>query len=237
MPVSVSATAYVVMVKQNTSGTIKRRNESDVTYELKWAAWRWLRDQAGCKAIAFEVRLEGPRGRIADVVGVGPQNRVYVVEVKASRSDAARDDNTKRKAAKLEGQRAAIDETVELSAGILEAAARNGDRGDQDAELTLARREYEGAVKRRDAYEKRVSVISVKFHDEAYLRTAHCHYLMAPPGLIRPSELPPYWGLLDESPAIVVEAPVKQIREATQHILRAVARANTRDLATACGQI
>ena len=136
MPVSVSATAYVVMVKQNTSGTIKRRNESDVTYELKWAAWRWLRDQAGCKAIAFEVRLEGPRGRIADVVGVGPQNRVYVVEVKASRSDAARDDNTKRKAAKLEGQRAAIDETVELSAGILEAAARNGDRGAQDAELT-----------------------------------------------------------------------------------------------------
>ena len=85
------------MVKQNTSGTIKRRNESDVTYALKWAAWRWLRDQAGCNAIAFEVRLEGPRGRIADVVGLGPQNRVYVVEVKASRSDAARDDNTKTK--------------------------------------------------------------------------------------------------------------------------------------------
>ena len=84
---------------------------------------------------------------------------------------------------------------------------------------------------------KRVSAMSVKFHDEAYLRTAHCHYLMAPPGLIRPSELPPYWGLLDESPAIVVEAPVKQIREATQHVLRAVARANTRDLATACGEV
>ena len=230
------ATAFVVMVEQITAGTIKRRNESNVTYALKWAAWRWLRDEAGCKAIAFEVRLEGPRGRIADVVGVGPRNRVYVVEVKASRSDAARDDNTKRAAAKLADQRAAIDETVELSAGILEAAARNGDRGEQDAELTLARREHEGALKRRDAYAKRVAATSVKFHDDAYLRTAHCHYLMAPRGLLRPSELPPYWGLLDESPAIVVEAPVKQIPEATQHVLRAVARANTRDLMTACGQ-
>ena len=116
------------MANQSFVGTVKRKNESDVTYALKWAAWRWLRDHAGCKAIAFEVRLEGPGGRIADVVGVGPRNRVYVVEVKASRSDAARDDNTKRAAAKLAGQRAAIDETVELSAGILEAAAMNSTR-------------------------------------------------------------------------------------------------------------
>ena len=225
------------MVKQNTAGTIKRRNESDVTYALKWAAWRWLRDQAGCKAIAFEVRLEGPRGRVADVVGVGPRNRVYVVEVKASRSDAARDDNTKRAAAKLAGQRSIIDESVELSAGILEAAAKNTSRTEENTELTLVRREYDEAVKKRDAYVKRVSTMSVKFHDEAYLRAAHCHYLMAPCGLMRPSELPLYWGLLDGSPAIVVEAPVKQIREATQHVLRAVARANTRDLMTACGQV
>ena len=225
------------MANQTFVGTVKRKNESDVTYALKWAAWRWLRDHAGCKAIAFEVRLEGPGGRIADVVGVGPRNRVYVVEVKASRSDAARDDNTKRAAAKLAGQRAAIDETVELSAGILEAAAMNSTRNADNAELSLVRREYEGAVKRRDSYVKRVAALSVKFHDEAYLRTAHCHYLMAQSGLIRPSELPPYWGLLDESPAVVVEAPVKQIREATQHVLRAVARANTRDLMTACGEL
>ena len=70
-------------------------------------------------------------------------------------------------------------------------------------------------MRTEDAYPSFLS-----FHDEAYLRIAHCHYLMAQRGLIRPSELPPYWGLLDESPAIVVEAPVKQIREATQHVLR-----------------
>ncbi len=182
------------------------------------------------------MRLEGPGGRIADVVGIGPLNSVYVVEVQASRSDAARDDNTKRAAAKLEGQRAAIDETVELSAGILEAAAMNSTRNADNAELSLVRREYEGAVIRRGAYVKRAAAMSVKFHDEVYLRPIRCSYLMAQSGLIRPSELPPlYWGLPDGSPAVVVEAPVKQIREAAQHVLRAVARANTRDPMTACG--
>ncbi len=224
------------MVKDDTAGTVKRKNESDVTYALKWAAWRWLRDQARCKAIAFEVRLEGPSGRIADVVGVGPENRVYVVEVKSSRSDAARDDNTKRKAAKLARQRAIIDESVELSGGILEAAAKYAPGTRESDELRLVRREHEDAVKKRERHAKRVSTLSVKFHDDAFLRIAHCHYIMAPRGLLRPSELPPYWGLLDESPAVVVEAPVKQIRESTQHVLRAIARANTRDLMTACGQ-
>ena len=223
--------------KQIPAGTVKRRNESDATYALKWAAWRWLRDEAGCKAIAFEVRLEGPRGRIADVVGVGPENRVYVVEVKSSRSDASRDDNTKRKAARLASRRSVIDETVELSAGILEAAARDASGAEESAELRLVRREHSDAVKRRETHVKRVAATSVKFHDDAYLRTDHCHYLMAPRGLLRPSALPPYWGLLDETPAVVVEAPVKQIRESTQHVLRAIARANTRDLMTACGQV
>lgn len=225
------------MDKDNTAGTVKRKNESDITYALKWAAWRWLRDEAGCRAIAFEVRLEGPSGRIADVVGVGPENRVYVVEVKSFRSDAARDDNTKRKAAKLARQRAVIDESVALSGGILEAAARYSPGTRESDELRLVRREHDDTVKRRERHAKRVSTLSVKFHDDAFLRVAHCHYIMAPRGLLRPSELPPYWGLLDESPAVVVEAPVKQIRDSTQHVLRAIARANTRDLMTACGQV
>ena len=230
------ALAFEVMDKQGIAGTVKRRNESATTYALKWAAWGWLRDQAGCKAIAFEVRLEGPRGRIADVVGVGPQNRVYVVEVKSSRSDASRDNNTKRRAARLARQRTVNDDAVALTAGILESAARYAHNVEESAEVRLVRREHDDALKRREAHSKRVSSLSVKFHDDAFLRTAHCHYIMAPRGLLRPSELPPYWGLLDDSPAVVVEAPVKQIRESTQHVLRAIARANTRDLMTACGQ-
>ena len=225
------------MGKDNITGTIKRKSESNITYTLKWAAWRWLRDEAGCKAIAFEVRLEGPSGRIADVVGVGPENRVYVVEVKSSRTDAARDDNTKKKAAKLARERAIIDESVELSGGILEAAAKYSPTTRESDELRLVRREHEDVVKRLERHAKRVSTLSVKFHDDAFLRIAHYHYIMAPRGLLRPSQLPPYWGLLDESPAVVVEAPVKQIRESTQHVLRAIARANTRDLMTACGQL
>ena len=225
------------MGKDKNAGTVKRKNESDITYALKWAAWRWLSDQAGCKAIAFEVRLEGPSGRIADVVGVGPENRVYVVEVKSSRTDAARDDNTKKKAAKLARERAIIDESVELSGGILEAAAKYSPTTRESDELRLVRREHEDAVKKRERHAKRISTLSVKFHDDAFLRIAHCHYIMAPRGLLRPSQLPPYWGLLDESPAVVVKAPVKQIRDSTQHVLRAIARANTRDLMTACGQL
>ena len=38
---------------------------------------------------------------------------------------------------------------------------------------------------------------------------------MAPAGLIRREELPPFWGLLDETPRVVVEAPVKQVADAT----------------------
>ncbi len=65
---------------------------------------------------------------------------------------------------------------------------------------------------------------------------ADCHYIMAPSGLIRPSEVPPFWGLLDERPAVVAPAPVKQVRRVTAHVLRAIAKANTRDLMIACGR-
>ena len=53
---------------------------------------------------------------------------------------------------------------------------------------------------------------------------------MAPRGVVRRAELPPFWGLLDERPSIRVEAPRKQVPRATAHVLRAIARANTRDL-------
>lgn len=213
---------------------IKRRNESKLTGSLKRAAWRWLYEVAGCKAIAFEVRLEGPRGRIADVVGIGPGNRVYLVEVKSSRPDAARDDNTPKAAAKLAAKMTARDNAVELTAGILEAASNsNGRRDANGPELAQAKTDYEKAVKRRDAHSRRVARLSTKFHDDAYLRTAHCHYIMAPRGVVRISQLPPYWGLLDDTPAVVVEAPVKQVKEATTQVLRSIARANTRDMMAA----
>jgi hypothetical protein len=52
--------------------------------------------------------------------------------------------------------------------------------------------------------------------------------------MIRTTELPDQWGLLNEKSETVVEAPPKQVKRVTQHVLRAIARANTRDLMKAC---
>ena len=57
---------------------------------------------------------------------------------------------------------------------------------------------------------------------------------MAPHRMIRIIELPDQWGLLNEDTETVVEAPLKQVKRVTQHVLRAIARANTRDLMKAC---
>ncbi len=217
---------------------LKRNNESELTYRLKWAAWRWLRESAACRAMAFEVKLEGPSGRITDVAALGPGNRVYIVEVKSSRSDAARDDNTPRDASRLAGRATAVDDAVTLTAGVLEAAAslaraQSGDGWREDAAYRQAEAGHKQALGKRESHGRRVATFSTKFHDPAYLRAAECHYIMAPAGLIRPSEVPPYWGLLDDRPDVVVEAPVKQVRRVTAHVLRAIAGANTRDLALA----
>ena len=220
---------------------LKRGNESELTYRLKWAAWQWLHDFAGCRAIAFEVKLEGPGGRISDVVGLGPENRVHIVEVKASRSDASRDDNTRRDEEKLGGRTPSLDEAVDLTASVLEAAAelargRFGATWRNDPAYIQAETDHHSALNRRGSHSRRISTFSTKFHDPVYLRAAECHHIMAPAGLVRPSSLPPYWGLLDERPGLIVEAPVKQVRKATAHVLRAIARANTRDLALVCSR-
>jgi hypothetical protein len=213
----------------------KRASESLITYRLKWAAWEWLYHEARCRAVGFEVRLEGPFGRIADVVGVGPGNRVYLVEVKSSRSDLSRDDNTERDRTRVEARVPGIQEAVRLTAGVLEAAANyaRSDRDDgwqSDPGYRQALRDHARVVRRAEALRERLATYSTKFHDPAYLRVAHCHYIMAPGGLLARSELPPMWGLLDETPKVLVEAPAKQVRDATAHVLRAVARANTRDM-------
>ena len=72
----------------------KLRSESERAYRLKWEAWEWLYHEARCRCIGLEVRLQGPWGSVVDVVGIGPSNTIYVVEVKASRADFARDNHT-----------------------------------------------------------------------------------------------------------------------------------------------
>ncbi len=212
------------------TATIKRRSETDLTYELKWTAWHWLYEQAGCRVVGFEVRLEGPSGRVADVVGVDKSNRVYLVEVKASRSDLLKDDHTARDRKRLR----------EDSVGLAEAAAfaseLAGISADDHAAASLIAESRDSAVARRDAADRRLSVFSTKFNDPAYLRAADFHYIMAPHGLVWPGDLPPFWGLLNDRAEVLAEAPPKQVRRVTAHVLRAIGRANTRDLMKACGE-
>ena len=240
--------------KKNLAGPdqmlFKRGNETTLTYQLKWAAWEWLHTQAKCRSIAFEVRLEGPFGRIADVVGIGPENRVYLIEVKSSRSDKSRDDNTPDDLERLTAREPVVEESVKLTAGILEAAAGyaqtaakpakpgsngHGDNWRADAGYRQALKDHATTVRRKERLRDRISTFSTKFHDAAYLRCAHFHYVMAPAGLIRTTEVPPMWGLLDEHLNARVEAPYKQVPEATRHVLRAISRANSRDLMNAYG--
>ncbi len=222
---------------------LKRGNETTLTYRLKWSAWEWLHTQAKCHSIAFEVRREGPFGRIADVVGIGPENRVYLVEVKSSRSDKARDDNTPDDYRRLAAREPVAEESVKLTAGILEAAAGyahapddgNTDDWRENAGYRQALKDHAVTVRRKERLRERIATFSTKFHDAAYLRCAHFHYVMAPAGLIRTTEVPPMWGLLDEHLNARVEAPYKQVPEATRHVLRAISRANSRDLMNAYG--
>lgn len=224
------------------SRALKSRTESDLTYELKWAAWQWLYSVAECRAIAMEVRLEGPYGRIVDLVGVGKDNLVYIVEVKSSRADLQRDDKTDEDLKQALYQLATLQDAASLTAAVLDQtrehavdATRDGSDWREDPAYKSAERENTEIAKRMAAKERILIRFSTKFHDPAFLACADFHYVMAPKGLITRAELPPYWGLLDEDSQTVVSAVQKQIQRNTTHVLRAVAKANTRDVMKACG--
>ena len=251
----------------------RNRNETELTYALKWAAWKWLWEVARCRVVGFEVRLEGPFGRIADVVGLGPENRVFLIEVKSTRTDLRRDDNNERTREKLVAKSKSLDRAVELTENVLsEAIDKAGEQNDNNGDgngraravvrltpgvhshlpddwreqiaqeaprgtsVRWARAEADvrNFERKSKSTQKRIRNLSVKFHDSVYLRCADYHYIMAPHRMVRTTELPDQWGLLNERAEIVVEAPLKQVRRVTQHVLRAIARANTRDLMKAC---
>jgi len=231
MPITIETPADSVAFTE-----FKNGNETELTYSLKWMAWKWLWDVAGCRLIAFEVRLEGPFGRIADVVGLGPENRVFLIEVKSSRSDLKRDDNNDRTRKKLIEKSKSLDSAVVLTETVLadsQMADRSGSSTNPRA-VAMAEADVQNVAHKSESTKSRIETLSTKFHDPAYLRCADYHYIMAPHRMIRIIELPDQWGLLNEDTETVVEAPLKQVKRVTQHVLRAIARANTRDLMKAC---
>ncbi len=224
------------------SDDLKSSSETDLTYRLKWAAWKWLYSEAGCRSIGMEVKLEGPFGRVVDLVGVGKGNVVYIVEVKSSRGDIRRDDNTKTDRRRALAQLKALEDAATLTATVLDEARKHAVETTEEevdwrnnAAYVAARRDHEDIADRIASKERTLERFSTKFHDPAFLACADFHYLAAPEGLITRAELPPYWGLIDENSRIVVPAVQKQVRRNTVHVLRAISKANTRDLMKACG--
>ena len=223
------------------SNILKSAGETDLTYQLKWAAWRWLYSEAGCRAIGMEVRLEGPFGRVVDLVGVGKNNIVYIVEVKSSRSDLKRDDKSETDRKRAIAQLTALQDAANLTATVLNNARQHavettgsGTDWRQHPAYVSALRDHEDIENRLAAKERTLAHFSTKFHDPSFLACADFHYIMAPQDLITRSELPAFWGLLNERSETVVSAVQKQIRKNTIHVLRAIAKANTRDLMKAC---
>ena len=213
--------------------TFKRNNETSLTYALKLAAWEWLYSVARCDVIGFEVRLEGPGGRIVDVAGVTRDKALYVVEVKSSVSDFRRDDNDARDKSRLRSEEEALDRMTALTQEIVEEASNEIAAAQATLDLELLTQK---ASKRKD----RESRMSTKFHDPGFLRVADYNYLMLPTSAVRRNKLPPYWGLLapEPQPHVVKEAPrVGGSRPPHMYaaILRAIARSNTRDMMRAHG--
>ena len=205
-----------------------RANETEHTYRLKWAAWEWLYNCAGCRTIGFEVSLEGPAGRIADVAGVSKDRQLYVVEVKASRADFRRDDHNDDDGARLLQREQALQRLAGVAREVAERAP-----DDYQATMDVA------LIKRRiERHADRAAAFSTKFHDPKYTRIADFNYIMAPKAVIRRSELPPMWGLLDPKPGVVVDAPrsrPSRSPSALAGVLRSISRSNTRDMMRAHG--
>ena len=221
----------------------KRGNESRLTYSLKWAAWEWLYSVARCRCIGLEVRLEGPGGRVADLVGVGPGNVIYLVEVKASRADFAQDNHTPADLDALKERSEPLLRRGRLARRTLTQATRyaqqvSPESWEQEPAYQLALADYERLRREESAYRKRVAAFSIKFHDPRFLNIADYHYIMAPRGLVTHRKMPPQWGLLDETPEVVIPAPHKEVRKnagLVANVLRAIARSGATSMMRAQG--
>ena len=213
----------------------KRGNETGLTYDLKWAAWEWLYHEAGCRVIGLEVKLEGPGGRIVDLASVGPQNTFYIVEVKSSKPDFSRDDHTAGDFFKLREWERTVAGRTELAKETLRQALDYAKESDPEAWRELpafkqALTDYRRVAGKEEAYHSRVASFSTKFHDPKFMGIADFHYLIAPKGVVARNSLPPQWGLLDETPAVSLPAPRKDVRKnagIVSNFLRAIARSNT----------
>ena len=221
----------------------KLASESELTYRLKWAAWEWLHNVAHCRTIGFEVRLHGPWGPIVDVVAVGRNNVVYAVEVKSSRSDFARDNNTDADIERLRQRMGSLTRRITLAEQTLAQAAEfarchAGDRWRDVPAYRVAESDQTRLTDELERLRERLTTVSNKFHNPWFLAAAHYHYIMAPTGVVLTEMMPPQWGLLDPTPQETVTAPGQTIRQNSgimANVFRAIARSNSQSMMRAYG--
>lgn len=155
----------------------KGGGETLLTHRLKWAAWEWLYNVGQCRSIGMEVRLEGPWGRVVDLVGVGPKNTIYVVEVKSSLADFARDNHTPEDLAALQAQAQVFARRTALAQETLDQCRVYAQEiRPEDWEEVHAYRQALSDCQRlaRECkrYEARLATYSIKFHDSRFLGIA-----------------------------------------------------------------
>ena len=226
-------------------GPFKRGNETGLTYDLKMAAWEWLYREAGCRVIGLEVKLEGPGGRIVDLAAVGPENTLYIVEVKSSRSDFSRDDHTagdfselQRREGRVTGRTGLAKETLRQAMDYAKGTSPEAWREVPAFKQALA--DYRRVSGKEEAYRNRIATFSTKFHDPRFMGIADFHCLIAPRGVVTRGSLPPQWGLLDETSAVSLPASRKEVRKNTgivSNFLRAIARSNTTSMMRSQGMV
>lgn len=198
--------------------------ETDLHKTLKKEACRWL-FRNGYRCIAAEVRLK-PLG-IIDAVGTGvfrpyhnylfiPRElpQVCFIECKASRSDFLRD-------LSHDGQMSLC--LMERERNLFGGSSRRG-RGRKTGQAMPALGRPRRVVKQ--------SIGLGKFDACLMQPMANIHYVLAPAGIVKKSDLPPRWGLLSygEGGISVVVRPEWQECARTVHVESAIARTLTGDI-------
>ena len=174
--------------------------------ELKRLAIEWLR-RLGCCAVATEVRCPISRWRV-DVAGwldhSGGTPETIIIECKQARSDFLRDDANREELLRLrthlEKRRAEVEET--------RVKPREPHLRESGSALFPELETWDFAASRVDSYRRilrELRQVEKRLHGEtkfgllAQYRLADRLYLFTPSGLIKKSEVPRSWGLLEAS--------------------------------------
>lgn len=222
---------------------LKRRNESELHYRIKRAAWRWLWSR-GCRAIAFEALPDFALPARVDVLAVAPDKSTYIIEAKQSRGDFLRDLQRgasgphKRALADLEVLWTRYESAVE-GAQALAKARRLRSHLDVEELRPFAEAHLELALRARRRLQRTDAADPGKFGLDQLARIARYRFLAAPPNVAAPEEVPDGWGLLTydaKRQALHIAKPANPSGAGEPaRVLAEVARVNTQDLMMAGG--